>query len=342
MYISESIELIPGIPEELALECLSRLHFSTHGVAARVCHRWRELLHSKDFYYHRKQTGHTRKAACLVQSLPVRSGSDETKPVGPPGYGVSVFDPISGIWDRIDPVPKYPNGFPLFCQVTSSEGKLVVMAGWDPVSYEPVKDVFVYDFTTRRWRKGKDMPQNRSFFAAGELGGRVFIAGGHDESKNALSSAWVYDVRKDEWAELAPMSQERDECEGVVIGSEFVVVSGYRTENQGGFEESAESYDLGTGQWKRVEHAWKASQCPKSCVGVGKDGKMFCWAESNSEVRVGTCGIQLGRRTFLSGSAYQGGQQGFFLAEGENGKPERIEVPDEFAGLVQSGCHVEI
>lgn len=340
--MTEFTELITGLPEELALECLTRLHYSAHRVASRVCRRWRELLLSRDFYCHRKQTGHTRKAACLVQSLPVPSGSDEAKPVGPTAYGVSVFDPESGNWDRIDPIPKYPSGLPLFCQVTSSEGKLVVMGGWDPVSYDPVKDVFVYEFTSRRWRKGKDMPEKRSFFAAGELGGRVLIAGGHDESKNALSSAWVYDVRMDEWTQLAPMSQERDECEGIVIGSEFWVVSGYRTENQGDFEGSAESYDLGTGQWRHVEEAWKATQCPKSCVGVGKDGKLFCWAESDPEVRVGTCGIELGWRTFLSGSAYQGGLQGFFILEGQNGKLKRIEVPDEFFGFVQSGCCVEI
>jgi hypothetical protein len=336
-------ELIPGLPEELALECLTRLNYSTHRVSAQVCRRWRKLLHSKDFYRHRKQTGHTRKAACLVQSLPVRQGCNGSKPVGPPAYGVSVFDPESGDWDWIDPVPKYPDGLPLFCRVTSSEGKLVVMGGWDPTSYEPLKDLFVYEFTTRRWRRGKDMPETRSFFAAGELDGRVIIAGGHDGSKNALRSAWVYDVRRDEWTELAPMSQERDECEGVVIGSEFWVVSGYKTESQGGFEGSAESLDLGTGQWRRLEDAWTATQfCPKSCVGVGKDGKLFCWAESDSEIRVGACGIELGRRTFLSGSAYQGGPQGFFLMEVQNGKLERIEVAEDFLGFVQSGCCVEI
>ena len=74
------------------------------------------------------------------------------------------------------------------------------MGGWDPASYNPVIDVFVYNFTTRRWRCGND------------------IAGGHDENKNVLKSAWVYDLRKDEWAELTQMSQERDECEEVVIG----------------------------------------------------------------------------------------------------------------------------
>ena len=74
------------------------------------------------------------------------------------------------------------------------------MGGWDPASYNPVIDVFVYNFTTRRWRCGND------------------IAGGHDENKNVLKSAGVYDLRTDEWAELTQMSQERDECEEVVIG----------------------------------------------------------------------------------------------------------------------------
>ena len=220
--------------------------------------------------------------------VPVLSQSDGQKPVGPPRYGISVFDVVSRTWERIAPVPKYPDGLPLFCQVTSSEGKLVVMGGWDPASYDPVKDVFVYDFTTRRWKQGSDMPSKRSFFAADEMEGRIYIAGGHDDSKNALSTAWVYDVRRDEWSELTRMN---DECQGVVIGSEFWVVSGYGTENQGGFVESAES--------------------------------------------------------LLTGSAYQGAPQGFFLVErkdgqNDNGKLERIEAGDEFSGFVQSGCWVDI
>ncbi|GMN55965.1 hypothetical protein TIFTF001_025077 [Ficus carica] len=340
--MTEFTELIPGLPEELALECLSRLYFSTHRVAARVCSRWRSLFQSRDFYYQRKLTGHTRKVACLVQLLPVQAGSDRLKPTSPPAYGVSIYDPVSGAWDRINPVPKYPNGLPLFCQLASSEGKLVLMGGWDPASYDPVRDVFVYDFTTRRWRQGRDMPEARSFFAAGEVGGRVFVAGGHDESKNALSSAWAYDVAADEWAELPRMSQERDECEGLVIGSDFWVVSGYRTETQGGFVASAERFDSAAGEWRCVEDAWVASRCPRSNVGVGKDGRLFCWAESESAVRVGACGIELGGRTYVSGSNCQGGSPEFFMVEGQNGKFMRIEVPDEFLRFVQSGCCVEV
>jgi hypothetical protein len=98
------------------------------------------------------------------------------------------------------------------------------------------------------------MLETRSFFATGELGGQIIIVGGHDGSKNMLQLAWVYHVRRDEWAKFALMSQERDECEGVVIRSEFWVVSGYMTKSQGGIE--------GT--------CGLATQCPKSCVGVGK------------------------------------------------------------------------
>ncbi|XP_050230312.1 F-box/kelch-repeat protein At1g15670-like [Mercurialis annua] len=335
-------ELIPGLPEEIALECLTRFHYSTHRVASRVCKNWKYLLQSRDFYYHRKQSSLTHKAACLIQSLPSDSSS---KPVCPPRYGVTLFDPVNEIWELVEPVPEYPDGLPLFCKVTSSEGKVLVLGGWDPVSYEPVSHVFVYDFVTRKWRKGKDIPDSRSFFAVGELDGRVIVAGGHDLNKNALSSAWVYDVTRDEWSELPRMSQERDECEGVVIGSKFWVVSGYRTENQGEFEASAEFIDLEASQWNRVEDAWKESGVngsPKSCLGVDKSGKLLSWAGPDSEIKVGACGVQSEEWVLVSGSAYLGGPQEFFFMEGQNGKWKKLNIPDEFSGFAQSACFAEI
>lgn len=129
------------------------------------------------------------------------------------------------------------------------------------------------------------MPGTRSFFAVGEFDGRIIVAGGHDENKNALSTAWEYDASLDEWTELSRISQERDECQGMVIGSEFWVVSGYRTDNQGAFEGSAELMDLKTGEWSRVEEAWKASQCPRSSVGIGKEKKLLSWADRDSAIR---------------------------------------------------------
>lgn len=341
----EFAELIPGLPEELALECLTRLHYSAHRLSSRVCKRWRDLLLSKDLYYHRKETGFTHKAACLVQALPAQS---ESKPLGQPRYGISLFDPVTMSWDRVPPVPKYPNGLPLFCQVVSTEGKLILIGGWDPSSWEPVRDVFVYEFTTQRWTRCADMPSTRSFFAVGAVDGKVLVAGGHDESKNALSSAWVFDIKKEEWSELGRMREERDECEGVVIGSEFWVVSGYGTETQGVFKRSAEVYEMGSGEWRVVEDAWRVSRCPRTCVGVerGKNGNsLICWAEVESAVQVGASVVEVGEGTVVTGSEYQGAPHGFYVMErkgGQNGKLVKINVGEEYSGIVQSGCCVEI
>ncbi|XP_071719746.1 F-box/kelch-repeat protein At2g44130-like [Rutidosis leptorrhynchoides] len=344
-------ELIPGLPDEIALECLTRLHYSVFDIASRVCQRWRNLLQNREFYYHRKKTGFTRKFACLVQSLPAQNITNSeteaisSKPEKQLKYGLSGYDPITRIWEQIDSVPKFVTGLPLFCQVTSTEGKLIIMGGWNPTSWEPLRDVFVYEFSTRRWTQRVDMPSTRSFFSTGAFNGKVYVAGGHDDNKNALKSAWVYDVISDEWTELSPMSEERDECEGMIIGSEFWVVSGYETDSQGMFKNSAEVFDIAAGTWRRVDEVWRVSRCPRSCVAVGQNGKLVSWDEVEPAVQVGTCGVDLGDRVLVTGSAYQGAPQAVFVGkkiEGQNGKLVKMDVPDEFSGFVQSGCLVEI
>ncbi|KAK8628817.1 hypothetical protein V6N13_009400 [Hibiscus sabdariffa] len=102
--------------------------------------------------------------------------------------------------------------------------------------------------------------------------------------------------------------------------------------------------DLRTGEWSRVEEAWNASQCSRSCVGVGKEKELFYWGDSYSGIRVGACAVALGEWTLVSGSAYQGGPQGFFLVDSDtHGKIfNTIHVPLHFSGFVQSGCSLDI
>ncbi|GAB4851489.1 hypothetical protein Ancab_030891 [Ancistrocladus abbreviatus] len=338
-------ELIPGFPEEIALEILSRLHYTAHHAAASVCRKWRHLLKSKQFYFHRKQAGLTHRAACFVQ-LKAQRPAEGQKSAGLPAFGITVFDSVSQKWERLNSVPGHPNGLPLFCEVASSEGKLVIVGGWEPVSYNPVTDVFVYDFVTRRWHPGKDMPSKRSLFAIGAISGKIFIAGGHDEDKNALNTAWVYDIEKDEWAELTRMSEERDECQGLVIGSEFWVVSGYDTASQGMFKRTAEVYNAELAQWQKVDDVWDTCQNPRLSIGVNKDGKLFNWADIDSMVRVGTCAVELGNRALVRGSNYPGEIRRYFSVErdenGQYGAFKELKVPEEFSGFIQSACHVEI
>ncbi|KAL5708511.1 hypothetical protein ACHQM5_019301 [Ranunculus cassubicifolius] len=342
------MELIVDLPEEIGLECLTRLHYSSHRVASQVCKRWKGVLESCEFYDERKRSGFTRKLACFVQSSPVLDVPvqlEGRKPLSSvPSFGISAFDLKDQSWQRLSPIPKYPSGIPFFSQLSSVQGKLIVMGGWNPVSWDPVSDVFIYDFTTQKWRQGKDMPSRRSLFASVAINGKIFISGGHDENKNALKSAWSYDVKKDEWNELTQMSEPRDECEGVMIGNEFCVVSGYGTDEQGKFQASAEFYNLETNQWRRVDGVWIEGKSPRGSVGVNNDGSFVCLAQVDSVVNHGVCGVDLGELTLLTGSAYQGATPGFYFlrVEGENRKLQKIEVQNEFCGFVQAGCCVEV
>nr|QCA41828.1 F-box containing Kelch repeat 2 [Persicaria minor] len=347
MTTEEFQELIPGFPDEVAVECLARCHYSSHHHASAVSCGWRHLFRSPDFHRLRQQSGRTRLAVCLVQAVnDSGSGAKMAHPPGPPAFALTVFDPTTRTWERVDSLPNYPDRLPLFCHITSWEGKLILMGGWDPDSYNPVTDVFIYDFRAQQWARGRDMPSRRSLFAIGSVDGWVVIAGGHDESKNALDSAWAYKVDSNEWVELARMAEPRDECHGLVVGPELWVVSGYETGSQGGFKKSADVLDTRTGRWRSVEDAWDTCQSPRACVGVGKGGRLFNWARSGPEVRVETCAVEMGDRALVSGSERYGAPFGFYMAErrpdGEYGEMKRMDVPDQFKGFVQSACCVEL
>ncbi|KAK1266736.1 F-box/kelch-repeat protein [Acorus gramineus] len=340
------VELIPGLPSDMAMECLIRLSYKWHHVARRVSKRWRNLIDGGDLYRLRKQSGKSSRLACLVQSLPTPSSPAlDAKPSHRrTAYGLSVFDPDSYDWDLLPPIPTHPDGLPLFCQVAGAEGRLVVLGGWDPVSWEPLRDVWVYDFRLGSWRRGTDMPCARSFFAVGAVRGVVFVAGGHDASKNAMRTASAYDVGRDAWVDAGEMGEGRDECEGVVVKGEVWVVGGYGTERQGRFGGSAEVLDVGKGRWRRVEGAWVEGRCPRGCVGEGKDGGLVCWSDEEQLVRVGTCAVRVGDRVVLTGSVCPGAPHGVFSVKvgGKNERLEAVDVPREFSGFVQSGCCVEM
>ncbi|KAF3773641.1 F-box/kelch-repeat protein [Nymphaea thermarum] len=370
--------VIPDLPDDVALECLFRVPHSCLAAMRAVSRRWRKLVDGPDFSEERKLRGTADGFACLVQqhaapaagTLAEAAGTGRKSAAsgrGPPVYGITLFDPRRGSWERLQYPDGHQGGLPLFCQCVSVAGKLVILGGWDCVTWEATRRVSVYDFRTRRWSKGKDMPgPARSFFAAavaerttsggvGGSGGRglVFVAGGHDENKNALRTGAVYDVGRDEWEELGEaMEEERDECEGLMVGKEFWVVSGYGTEGQGRFKESAEAFDTERGRWRRVDGAWAGGACPRSlCLGVadgdgGNSRVVSVDADGgNGAVKMGRCVVGMGGNwALVTGTAHEGAPVGCFLVDvGKHGGAwTRVEMPPEFSGFVQSGCFVEI
>lgn len=361
--------LIPGLIDDLGRECVIRIPYKHLPTAISVSKAWESEIRSPEFRRLRTSAGVTRPVLVLAQA---KSGDDTNSNPGQgikhhptrPAYWLTVYDPVDGSWAELPGIPDLPDGLPVFSGVVGVGSDIVVIGGWDPVTLRASSGVYVYSFLSGQWRKGSDMPGvKRSFFGcASDHDRTVLVAGGHDEDKNALRSALLYDVAEDKWTSLADMARERDECKAVFHRGKFHVISGYPTSTQGCFERSAEAFDLATSQWGPVaEEFLKTSASPGSCV-AGPDGNMYSctgrrsgdvsikqddrWqavAKVPADVRASQWVATYGdNKLLVIGSPKIGKPYKGYSLDLKKYKWDKIDMPKEFCGHVQSGCVMEL
>ncbi|GJN19308.1 hypothetical protein PR202_gb06572 [Eleusine coracana subsp. coracana] len=370
-------DLIPGLPDDLARECLVRVGFDQLPATRRVSRQWKAEVESP--FHHRLRR--TRPLLVLAQAAPPFAASGPAHKYAasatPASYRLVLHDVSTGAWAAMSPPPPFPGGrLPLFCQLAVvGEGprrKLVVLGGWDPETWAPTAAVHVYDFLSGTWRRGAEMPPpRRSFFACAAAGESrwVFVAGGHDAEKNALRSAAAYDAEADAWVAMPEMARERDEARGVCVGGAgFVVLGGYPTAGQGRFMGSAESFDPIAWAWGPVqEGVIEEGLCPRTCCAAPGDGeagtRMYmvrdghvvarevdgdAWrpvARVPDDARAMTAVVAIGDgRVVVIGSACHGAEQAVHLLseDGSTSSWTRQPMAPEFVGHVQAACCVQV
>lgn len=358
------MELIPGLPDDIARECLIRVDYEDFPVVESTCRNWRAEIHQPEFSRRRKAVGCSQNLIVLTQAR-VQPGSDlgtRTKYLTAPTYRLSVFEPSTGNWSELNPdFGQSDKQLPMFCQLVRVGSDLIVLGGWDPMTWTASNSVFIYNFVRATWRCGADMPGvPRSFFAcaASECDRMVFVAGGHDDQKNALRSAMAYDVVRDEWVPMPDMGRERDESKGIFHRGMFHVIGGYSTDMQGQFESSAEAFDVSTWQWGQVhEEFFKAGTCPRTCIS-GEDGLVYmCRAGEVVASKDGTWTVIATLPNEVKEIAYVLTWQGKLLVIGSPGFGEphatyvldtrrntwtKMAMPEEYTNHVQSGCCLEL
>lgn len=256
--------LIPALPDDVAMQCLLRVQPQSHAQLQQVSRRWNELVNSPWYYQERKRSGTSEKLLCIMQVVePLSAPSLEAKTPGSssstkhsPMFGINVLNVQQRTWERLSPIPDFPEGLPIVGRMVAVGGKLIVLGGWNPSTYETLQSVYIYNFVTQTWSRKAPMPTSRSFFACSVVENYVFVAGGHDNDKVALKSAEVYNVETDQWAPLASMHEERDESTGICLDGQFYVVSGYSSTSQGQFSQSAEVYNPSANAWTLLEGFW--------------------------------------------------------------------------------------
>ncbi|VFQ87382.1 unnamed protein product [Cuscuta campestris] len=365
MVDQELSGLFPGLPEDLGLDCLIRVPYENLPAVTAVCRSWKLEIELPEFWRRRRVSGLSTRVVVFAQAQidPTREPVPSAKHPATPRYGLTVFEPETGRWTRLPPVPGFSDGLPLFCEIVAVGTDLVLMGGWDPVTWEVSRVVFAYSFVRAAWRRGADMPGPRmSFFACASDGRRTaFVAGGHDEEKNALKSAMAYDVAGDRWAHLPDMARERDECKGVFVRGKFHVVGGYATAAQGQFGDDAETFDASAWRWEAPRGGFlgPATGCPRTCVGRG-DGEWYTCGGGDVAKRTGTMTWQpvtqlpvavhnvtcvmmwQDDKMLVIGSASHNEPHKAFVLDLKGYTWAAVAVPENFSGHVQSGCCLEI
>ncbi|GLJ04651.1 hypothetical protein SUGI_0000660 [Cryptomeria japonica] len=367
------MEIFPRLPEEVGRECLLRVSFRSHSTLRAVCKSWQAVVDSPCFNQDRKRSATSEQCVFFIQALPAPADSVIEKAHRVPTYALTLYDPLQCLWQRqTPPFPELSDGIPLFSECIAVKNKVILIGGWHPARWEAIKSVFVLDVSSGRWSRGANMPTVRSFFACSvsPSDGLLYVAGGHDENKRALRGAAVYDVGQDKWESLPDMMEARDESRGAFVDGKFYVISGYESEAQGRFKQSAQVYDPNTGLWSSLQNMWPNWGCPRSCSCISAFGGVLAFyrggvlsydSKGNEWQQIGALpsGLECVRgaavwrdRIFVTGSQVGRTAQSCYLFEPPSfngGKGEMgcgkwipLERPQNFAGIVQSVATLEI
>jgi N-acetylneuraminic acid mutarotase len=160
---------------------------------------------------------------------------------------VERYDIRRNRWTRVRPMPLALN----HPAAVTYRGDLYVHGGYTGASdlSAPTGALLRYDPERRRWRRLPSSPTPRAAHAVAVIGGRLFAAGGANES-GALRSLEIYDFERRRWSSGPdfPFGPARNHTTGVAAGGHFYVIAG---RDSGNFT-AVERYDPRRRTWEDV------------------------------------------------------------------------------------------
>ncbi|CAK9162321.1 unnamed protein product [Ilex paraguariensis] len=211
--------LIPGLPDDIAFNCLLRLPVESHGACRAVCKRWCSLLGSKERFFTRRREFGFNDPYLFVFAFHKCTGKIQWK----------VLDLIHFSWHSIPAMPckdkVCPHGFR--CVSIPHEGVLFVCGGVISDVDCPLNLVLKYEVQKNRWSVMKKMMTARSFFASGVIDGMIYVAGGNSTDHFELNSAEVLDPDHGFWRPIASMRTNMASYDAAVLDGKLLVTEGW-------------------------------------------------------------------------------------------------------------------
>ncbi|XP_054803309.1 F-box/kelch-repeat protein At1g30090-like isoform X2 [Prosopis cineraria] len=211
--------LIPGLPDDVALNCLVRLPVESHSACRAVCKKWHLLFGSKEkFFTHRKQLG-LKDPWLFVCAYHKCTGKITWQ----------ALDLTHFSWHTIPSMPckdkVCPHGFR--CISIPHEGTLFVCGGMVSDVDCPLDLALKYEVQKNRWTFMNRMITARSFFASAVIDGMIYVAGGNSTDLFELDSAEVLDPHNGNWYSIASMGTNMASYDAAVLNGKLLVTEGW-------------------------------------------------------------------------------------------------------------------
>ncbi|GKV10478.1 hypothetical protein SLEP1_g21832 [Rubroshorea leprosula] len=261
-------DIIPGLPDDLALRCLAKVSHGYHGLLETVSKRWRDLFRSCEYGNYKAGQGWCGNWLFVLAE---RSNNQWI-----------AYDPDADRWHPLPKIPTVQDGWQHFgfsC-VCVYNWLLVIGGSFAPTGsafsrQSPVitNDVMLFDPCRKQWTRVASMRTPRSQFACSVISGKVYVAGGCNLShRKGLALAEVYDPMTDRWEELPPMPSPQLDCLGLSYKGEFHVLSdlvGLGEQN------TSEVFSPSKKTWCTVEDIWPFSRAMHFAVQVMGDDQVY-------------------------------------------------------------------
>ncbi|HET9452908.1 MAG TPA: kelch repeat-containing protein [Gemmatimonadaceae bacterium] len=129
--------------------------------------------------------------------------------------------------------------------VAVANGKMYLFGGWDGGSESNF--IEVYDLDTQVWTLICCVPRNHLLGAAGEIGGRIYLAGGGGNYSGLKAETDIFDPLTNTWTVGANIPTMRGAVAGAALGGKLYVAGGLL--NDGTRVAALEAYDPVTNSW---------------------------------------------------------------------------------------------
>jgi hypothetical protein len=167
-------------------------------------------------------------------------------PTGETTAAVERYDVRTDRWRRVRDMPLALN----HPTAVAYRGRVYVHGGYagETGLAQPMGALLRYDPRRDRWRRLRSSPTPRAAHAAAVIGGRLFVAGGANDS-GSLRSLEVYDFGSGRWSRGPSFpGPARNHTTGVASGGRFYVLAGRDASNF----TAAERYDPRRRRWERL------------------------------------------------------------------------------------------